>query len=61
VFLQANLVNVDALIDTPYQQNQPSFRDDNAPNWRLKNGRKKQIWLTDGASNLDELAAKTKI
>lgn len=26
----------------------------------LKNGRKKQIWLTDGASNLDELAAKTK-
>lgn len=26
----------------------------------LKNGRKKQIWLTDGASNLDELANKTK-
>ncbi len=26
----------------------------------LKNGLKKQIWLTDGASNLDELAAKTK-
>lgn len=26
----------------------------------LKNGQKKQIWLTDGASNLDELAAKTK-
>ena len=26
----------------------------------LKNGRKKQIWLTDGASNLDELGAKTK-
>ena len=26
----------------------------------LKNGKKKQIWLTDGASNLDELAAKTK-
>jgi SWI/SNF-related matrix-associated actin-dependent regulator 1 of chromatin subfamily A len=26
----------------------------------LKNGRKKQIWLTDGASNLDELAVKTK-
>ena len=26
----------------------------------LKNGSKKQIWLTDGASNLDELAAKTK-
>lgn len=26
----------------------------------LKNGQKKQIWLTDGASNLDELAVKTK-
>ncbi len=26
----------------------------------LKNGKKKQILLTDGASNLDELAAKTK-
>ena len=26
----------------------------------LKNGKKKQIWLTDGASNLDELHAKTK-
>lgn len=26
----------------------------------LKNGQRKQIWLTDGASNLDELAAKTK-
>jgi SNF2 family DNA or RNA helicase len=26
----------------------------------LKNGMKKQIWLTDGASNLDELAVKTK-
>lgn len=26
----------------------------------LRNGQKKQIWLTDGASNLDELAAKTK-
>lgn len=26
----------------------------------LKNGQKKQIWLTDGASNLDELASKTK-
>lgn len=26
----------------------------------LQNGRRKQIWLTDGASNLDELAAKTK-
>jgi SWI/SNF-related matrix-associated actin-dependent regulator 1 of chromatin subfamily A len=26
----------------------------------LKNGQKKQIWITDGASNLDELAAKTK-
>lgn len=26
----------------------------------LKNGRKKQIWVTDGASNLDELARKTK-
>jgi SWI/SNF-related matrix-associated actin-dependent regulator 1 of chromatin subfamily A len=26
----------------------------------LKNGRKKQIWITDGASNLDELASKTK-
>ena len=26
----------------------------------LKNGLKKQIWLTDGASNLDELASKTK-
>lgn len=26
----------------------------------LKNGQKKQIWLTDGASNLEELAAKTK-
>jgi len=26
----------------------------------LKSGIKKQIWLTDGASNLDELAAKTK-
>ena len=26
----------------------------------LKNGQKKQIWLTDGASNIDELAAKTK-
>lgn len=26
----------------------------------LKNGKKKQIFLTDGASNLDELAAKTK-
>ena len=26
----------------------------------LKNGQKKQIWLTDGASNLDELANKTK-
>ncbi len=26
----------------------------------LKNGTKKQIWLTDGASNLEELAAKTK-
>lgn len=26
----------------------------------LKNGRKKQIWLTDGASNIDELATKTK-
>lgn len=26
----------------------------------LKNGQKRQIWLTDGASNLDELAAKTK-
>lgn len=26
----------------------------------LKNGRKKKIWLTDGASNLEELAQKTK-
>lgn len=26
----------------------------------LKNGRKKQIWLTDGASNLDELFKRTK-
>ena len=26
----------------------------------LKNGSKKQIWLTDGASNLEELASKTK-
>lgn len=26
----------------------------------LKNGRKKKIWLTNGASNLDELALKTK-
>lgn len=26
----------------------------------LKNGKKKQIWLTDGASNLEELHAKTK-
>ena len=26
----------------------------------LKNGQKKQIWLTDGASNLNELASKTK-
>ncbi len=26
----------------------------------LKNGKKKKIWLTDGASNLDELASKTK-
>jgi SWI/SNF-related matrix-associated actin-dependent regulator 1 of chromatin subfamily A len=26
----------------------------------LKNGNKKQIWLTDGASNLEELASKTK-
>jgi SWI/SNF-related matrix-associated actin-dependent regulator of chromatin subfamily A-like protein 1 len=26
----------------------------------LKNGQKKQIWITDGASNLDELADKTK-
>lgn len=26
----------------------------------LKNGKKKKIWITDGASNLDELAAKTK-
>lgn len=26
----------------------------------LKNGKKRQIWLTDGASNLEELANKTK-
>jgi SWI/SNF-related matrix-associated actin-dependent regulator 1 of chromatin subfamily A len=26
----------------------------------LKNGRRKQIWITDGASNLEELANKTK-
>lgn len=26
----------------------------------LKNGQKRQIWLTDGATNLDELAVKTK-
>lgn len=26
----------------------------------LKNGKKKQIWLTDGASNLDELSVKTR-
>lgn len=26
----------------------------------LKNGKRKQIWLTDGASNLEELANKTK-
>jgi SWI/SNF-related matrix-associated actin-dependent regulator 1 of chromatin subfamily A len=26
----------------------------------LKNGQKRQIWITDGASNLDELASKTK-
>ena len=26
----------------------------------LKNGQKKQIWLTDGAGNLEELASKTK-
>jgi SNF2 family DNA or RNA helicase len=26
----------------------------------LKNGQRKQIWLTDGASNLEELAVKTK-
>ena len=26
----------------------------------LKNGQRKQIWLTNGASNLDELASKTK-
>lgn len=26
----------------------------------LKNGQKRQIWLTDGASNLEELAIKTK-
>jgi len=26
----------------------------------LKNGQRKQIWLTDGASNLDELSKKTK-
>lgn len=27
---------------------------------KLKNGKKKKIWLTNGASNLDELAQKTK-
>ena len=27
---------------------------------QLKNGRKRQIWLTDGASNLDELYKRTK-
>jgi SWI/SNF-related matrix-associated actin-dependent regulator of chromatin subfamily A-like protein 1 len=27
---------------------------------RLKNGKKRQIWLTDGASNLDELSQKTR-
>lgn len=27
---------------------------------KLKNGRKKKIWLTDGASNLDELSRRTK-
>ena len=26
----------------------------------LKNGQKRQIWITDGASNLEELASKTK-
>jgi SWI/SNF-related matrix-associated actin-dependent regulator 1 of chromatin subfamily A len=26
----------------------------------LKNGKKRKIWITDGASNLDELAAKTR-
>jgi SWI/SNF-related matrix-associated actin-dependent regulator 1 of chromatin subfamily A len=26
----------------------------------LKNGQRRQIWITDGASNLDELASKTK-
>lgn len=26
----------------------------------LKNGQKRQIWITDGASNLDELSSKTK-
>lgn len=26
----------------------------------LKNGQKRQIWLTDGASNLEELSSKTK-
>jgi len=26
----------------------------------LKNGQKKQIWITDGASNLEELSSKTK-
>ena len=27
---------------------------------RLKNGKKRKIWLTDGASNLDELSIKTR-
>lgn len=29
-------------------------------NKKLKNGKKKKIWLTDGASNLEELGKKTK-
>jgi SWI/SNF-related matrix-associated actin-dependent regulator of chromatin subfamily A-like protein 1 len=56
--------NLLRIIKSPLAQNWQYFAVrycDARKIWRtLKNGLKKQIWLTDGASNLDELAAKTK-
>lgn len=56
--------NLLKLINAPIAQNWMYFAnrycDANKFYKTLKNGKKKQIWLTSGASNLDELASKTR-
>ena len=56
--------NLLKIIKSPLSQNWKHFAVrycDGKKFWRkFKNGQKRQVWITDGASNLDELAAKTK-